>query len=169
MADLFALVYVSIAAHELSMPEIAHLLEGARRRNAAADVSGVLLYSDGNFMQCLEGPADGLAQVYDIIRGDPLHYGLIEIVREPVARREFAEWTMAFRVVGGFGAASAAHQDEELLRRLAQCGPQDSPARIVLSNFWNRARHATAGNLRALSREPGPRSAPAVFDSGPEE
>jgi hypothetical protein len=44
--------------------DLQHILEGARRRNVEEDISGVLLYADGYFMQYLEGPEAGLHRVY---------------------------------------------------------------------------------------------------------
>jgi len=73
MADLYSLVYVSTATRLLAMDDIGRLLEKARQRNLDQDVTGVLLYSDGNFMQCLEGPAARLAGVYETIKSDSLH------------------------------------------------------------------------------------------------
>jgi Sensors of blue-light using FAD len=52
----FAIVYVSMAAHQLSLHELKHLQERAQQRNVQQDVTGVLLYSEGAFMQYLEGP-----------------------------------------------------------------------------------------------------------------
>ena len=91
--DLWAIVYVSKAARPMTQDDLAHILEGARRRNAEEGITGVLLYSDGSFMQYLEGPAAGMLRVYAIIKTHPLHYGLIDLVREPIQSREFAEWS----------------------------------------------------------------------------
>ena len=153
MADLYALVYVSTATRALSLEEIGRLLDSARRRNAARGITGVLLYAEGRFMQCLEGPAVDLAHVYDIIRSDPCHYGLIEIVREPLARREFPEWSMAFRVVGSIGAAAPDKQDALLAQRLAQRDAPGSEARARLSSFWTRGSDSIFDDLQDLSRE----------------
>ena len=59
MADLYSLVYVSTATRLLAMEDIGRLLEKARQRNLDQDVTGVLLYSDGNFMSALKAPPQG--------------------------------------------------------------------------------------------------------------
>ena len=151
MPDLYALVYVSTASRPLDMLDLSRLQASAQRRNAREGVSGVLLYSDGNFMQCLEGPAHGLARVYDVIRSDAMHYGIIEIVRERIAARQFSEWSMAFRVVGAFAGASPDEQDALLTSRLAGQDPALSPSCRLLANFWNRGRRSTASELQDLS------------------
>jgi Sensors of blue-light using FAD len=97
MSDLQAIVYVSAATHLLAPAEIDHLLRRARERNAEAGVTGLLLYSDGSFMQYIEGPRDELQCIYAIILKDPLHHHIEELLVEPIAAREFADWSMAYR------------------------------------------------------------------------
>jgi hypothetical protein len=52
---VFALVYVSSATKPFSPDELSELLAQARVDNAALGITGMLLYSNGNFMQVLEG------------------------------------------------------------------------------------------------------------------
>jgi hypothetical protein len=146
-ADLYAIVYVSTAVRQVSLGDMRGLLEDARHRNAAAGITGVLLYSEGSFMQYLEGPARSLAEVYGLIKTHPLHYGLIDLVREPIAVREFAEWSMAFQVVGAFGPSSPLAQDALLADRLGAAAQRNSTACDLLSKFWARGRHSVASAL----------------------
>ena len=152
MADLYSLVYVSTATRLLSMDDIGRLLEKARQRNLDQDVTGVLLYSDGNFMQCLEGPAARLARVYETIKSDSLHYGIIDLVREPIKSREFSEWSMAFRVAGAFGASSPTYQDELLSERLSPSDEPMSLSRGLLAKFWSRGRNSVVPSLIELAK-----------------
>ena len=152
MADLYSLVYVSTATRLLAMDDIDRLLEKARQRNLDQDVTGVLLYSDGNFMQCLEGPAARLASVFETIKADSLHFGIIDLVREPIKSREFSEWSMAFRVAGASGASSPAYQDELLSERLSLSGEPMSLSRGLLAKFWSRGRTSVVPSLIELSK-----------------
>jgi hypothetical protein len=151
MADLYSLVYVSTAIRLLSMDDIGRLLEKARQRNREQDVTGVLLYSDGNFMQCLEGSAARLAGVYETIKSDSLHFGIIDLVREPIKSRDFSEWSMAFRVAGAFGGSSPTHQDQLLSERLSLSGEPMSLSRGLLAKFWSRGRNSVIPSLMELS------------------
>lgn len=132
---LSALVYVSTAVHELAEAEIVHLLVRARRRNRDRGVTGVLLYAGGNFMQLLEGPRLAVDHVYEIIQQDPLHRGLIELQRRPIADRAFARWSMGFR--WAHGGAAGLEPDVELDARLADSRGEHV---AMLANFWNRGR-----------------------------
>ncbi len=95
MEPLHAIVYVSSAIHKLTEAELDHLLERSRTRNAREDVTGLLLYGDGNFMQYIEGPQPALNAIFASIKRDPLHRDIIELMNEPVAAREFPGWSMA--------------------------------------------------------------------------
>ncbi len=144
MDQLHALVYVSTAKRGLSQAEIDHMLERARARNLKEGVTGVLLYSYGNFMQYIEGPAAGLSTVYEAIRSSPLHGGIIELLREPIARREFLDWTMAFRSISPFGACEPPEVNKVFDENVKPVGSTSSAAYALLSKFWNKGVHPPA-------------------------
>jgi hypothetical protein len=72
-------------------------LERSRERNGALGVTGLLLYKDGNFLQVLEGEADVVRPLFGKIERDPRHRGIIKVIDEEGAEREFPEWSMGFR------------------------------------------------------------------------
>jgi Sensors of blue-light using FAD len=150
---LYAIVYVSQAARQLSLPELQQLQAQSQQRNLQEGVTGVLLYADGAFMQYLEGPAAGLARTYERIRPHPWHYGVIDLVREPIAEREFAGWSMAFRVVGAVGPSSESEQDRLLTQRLSEPLNAHSASRVALARFWGRGRNGVADSLLNLRQQ----------------
>ena len=142
--DLWAIVYVSKAARPIAPDDLVHILEGARRRNVEEGITGVLLYADGYFMQYLEGPKAGLYRVYAVIKTHPLHYGLIDLVREPVHTREFAEWSMACHVVGAGGEPPLSDHYDLLASRLTAAVRTKTQACLLLSHFWIAGRESVA-------------------------
>ena len=72
------------------------LLEKSRRNNLRDDITGLLLYHEGNFFQALEGPMDAVQACYDRIVEDPHHQGHIVLMAEEVAQRNFSAWSMAY-------------------------------------------------------------------------
>lgn len=52
---LIHLIYVSTAREEFDETELARILDTAVRRNGERNVTGMLLYAGGTFMQVLEG------------------------------------------------------------------------------------------------------------------
>jgi hypothetical protein len=133
-----AMVYVSTATHWLTSAELSRLLTQARQRNRELGVTGVLLYSYGNFMQYLEGPTDAVAEVYEIIRRSALHKGLIELIHEPIDAREFGDWTMAFRDISAFGMSDPPAIDQTFAGGPSEMPGPASAARRLLMGFWNK-------------------------------
>jgi len=72
------------------------LLRKARNKNASLNVTGMLLFIDGCFFQILEGPAEQVDQIYATISADDRHGKVTTIIREPIAQRDFNEWTMGY-------------------------------------------------------------------------
>lgn len=94
---IYRLVYVSSAIQEFSKGDLLELLEVARRNNAAADVTGLLLYKAGNFMQVLEGEKARVEALYRKISRDLRHDGCFILLEEEAETRMFEDWSMGFR------------------------------------------------------------------------
>ena len=72
------------------------LAADASRRNAAAMLSGSLLYVNDSFVQVLEGPARAVEQTFEAICCDFRHDDVKLIDLVPIKERIFSEWNMAF-------------------------------------------------------------------------
>ncbi|MDM7942260.1 MAG: BLUF domain-containing protein [Hydrogenophaga sp.] len=144
MAGLRALTYLSEAISPLTRPQIEHLLKRAEARNGQHGVTGVLLYTNGHFIQYIEGPAEGVATIWDIIQADPLHHRIVELAHEPIREREFAQWSMAFRADGSHGMSHPTHLDALLTGRCADYGKALTGPTEKLLHFWNAHRGQSA-------------------------
>jgi hypothetical protein len=142
MALLESLVYVSSAVHSLGDAQLCHLLERARARNQRCGVTGLLMFDAGNFMQYIEGPPAGLFEVYEQIKRDPLHTGLIELCREPISQRAFGDWAMASRVFEPVGNVRSDVFDADQGFSLNALADAHASARILLRGFWQRGQRA---------------------------
>lgn len=91
------LVYVSTALNEMDDDELLSLLAQARDRNRRQGITGMLLYSNGNFFQVLEGEENDVGEVYESILKDKRNHGNIVIVKERISERSFPNWSMGFR------------------------------------------------------------------------
>jgi hypothetical protein len=87
---MFRLVYVSSAIAPFSQTELLDLLAKARAKNQRLDVTGMLLYKDGNFMQVLEGEETVVRELFACIERDPRHFGTIVLLEE-MGFRSFAD------------------------------------------------------------------------------
>jgi hypothetical protein len=94
---LIQLIYVSTATNELNDKEIRQILDSSIRHNTPQEVTGLLLYSHGSFMQVLEGEETAVDETMSRIKKDPLHHSILVMTRSPITVREFGTWAMAFR------------------------------------------------------------------------
>lgn len=133
--SLVSLAYTSAALREPTSAELKHLLERAQQRNAEHQVTGVLLYSQGAFMQCIEGPPASIEFIFDVIRADRMHHQVTELFREPIEEREFAQWSMALRTTSG---SHMSWGGPVLSERLTVPPGPCSQARLLLSSFWGQ-------------------------------
>ena len=96
--ELYRLAYFSrnaIGAFNLQI-EIEKILAVARKRNAAADVTGALLYSNGCFAQVLEGAQAEVEIIFESILLDVRHRDIQIVHLDRTEQRSFADWSMAF-------------------------------------------------------------------------
>lgn len=94
------LIYVCSAAHEPSQRDLVDLLNQARAKNAAMNITGMLLYSKSTYIQVLEGEEAEVHTVFRSIKRDPRVGRLISLVDEEIASRSFPSWSMGFKRIG---------------------------------------------------------------------
>ncbi len=93
---LIQIVYVSSLKTLRLESEISNILESSIRHNKENDITGMLLYAGGNFLQVLEGESDRIGETFQRISIDPRHHNIIDIINDPVTEREFSQWSMGF-------------------------------------------------------------------------
>ena len=92
---VYQLLYHSRATAQLGEAELPELLERARHYNAEHHITGLLLHSNGYFVQVLEGEETAVRDLFAKIQQDPRHQE-VEMVRQGPGPRRFAEWSMGF-------------------------------------------------------------------------
>ena len=99
MPNLIHCIYASAATRHFETAELTSLLQAARKRNDAAGITGMLLYTEGSFFQVLEGVPDAVEALFARIELDKRHDHVTKIVNEAIPSRSFAHWTMGFSQV----------------------------------------------------------------------
>jgi hypothetical protein len=94
--ELSHLVYVSSAIREMSDDDLLEILNTAREFNKAQNISGVLLYRDGFFIQVLEGDYAKVQALFEGISQDSRHQNVIKLYHEAIEQRKFGQWAMGF-------------------------------------------------------------------------
>jgi hypothetical protein len=126
---MFFLVYVSTSVGLFSPAELTDILEKARVNNARLDITGMLLYKDGNLMQVLEGEEQAVRALYAKIATDPRHRGLMVILQGSQQERQFPDWSMGCRDLNSVDALSTPGYSEFLNTPLTGEEFSSEPAR----------------------------------------
>jgi hypothetical protein len=103
----YCLIYKSSAVGSPGQGDLEKVLLEARTRNKRDNITGLLLFHDGHYLQVLEGQKDKVLACYDRIRADNRHRRFSVVRSEPIEKRNFADWDMAYMP---FSLLSAAHQ-----------------------------------------------------------
>lgn len=90
------LLYRSQAVVPLNEAELTALVEQSRAYNDKLHITGLLCYSQGHFVQVLEGSRTDVQALYARIRQDKRHYQVQTLSDYATATRWFADWRMAF-------------------------------------------------------------------------
>jgi len=96
---MLSMVYVSSVSRALDEVDFGQLLTAARTNNERNDITGLLLYKDGNFMQAVEGPDEAVNDLFDRIRRDSRHHGVLMLLKEQIQERRFPNWSMSMKKV----------------------------------------------------------------------
>ena len=102
------LVYTSYATVPFDGDELQRILEHARAANYTQGLTGVLLFSAGQFLQVLEGEPQTVRAVYGRIGRDVRHNDLQLLADGAVATRTFPDWTMGFVPLDGIDFSRVA-------------------------------------------------------------
>lgn len=137
---IFQLIYASSGTKLMSDDELLELLAKSRANNTRRNITGLLLYQDGNFMQVLEGVQDAVLELHRVICADPRHRGVQTLLQTFVPEREFPDWSMSLRRIDRLTAAESAGVSDFLRQPLSSV-QSPSKARRLLQVF----RRVTGG------------------------
>lgn len=90
------LLYRSKATNTLGSLHLFNMLSEARAKNASLGITGHLLYTEEVFVQCIEGPPEAIASLWESLQRDPRHHDIELLARGPLEKRRFTDWSMAF-------------------------------------------------------------------------
>lgn len=94
---MYYTVYASCASAPFNQQQLVDLLQQSRDNNQAKDITGILLYNRGTFIQLLEGDEQVVKDLYAKIDKDPRHKLIFTLMEGHKDERQFPNWSMAFR------------------------------------------------------------------------
>ena len=151
------LIYVSTDTREVTNPiRAADILAEARRNNARDDITGVLTFTGGQFIQVLEGHPDRLEDLLARLVVDQRHRDLRILARRPIVHRDFQSWDMV--------SPRLARAQIDRLNALLPHTPADLDAYVDL---LAEAVHRQASALAEYGYDPTPDPRETKQDQSP--
>jgi len=103
---MYYIIYLSASVKWFSETELKGILAVSNINNRRNNVTGLLLYSEGNFIQLLEGEENVVQQTFQQISGDQRHKGITHIGSGTLTERNFPEWAMGFKSIDAASLAT---------------------------------------------------------------
>lgn len=94
--NLVSLAYYSRITRPLAKSDLRDILAKSVTNNQRDNVTGALLFTQGVFLQVLEGNRSNVNGVFRRIYPDPRHTEIAIIGFAPIEDREFSNWSMAY-------------------------------------------------------------------------
>lgn len=94
--DFIQLLYLSNAKPELKQAELDKILEVSRKNNPSRDITGLLVFANGVFIQVLEGPSSEVTNLFETICDDTRHQEVAMLGEYVGQERIFSKWSMGF-------------------------------------------------------------------------
>ena len=140
---LVRIAYASTTPRLLARPEVDVLLSSWRRLNARLGVTGLVLHDRMSVFSVLEGFPDVVPALFATVARDPRHHLVAMLIDEPIAERDFGDWSMGHARVSvrDLGIAPALRALRDPAFHYGRC--DEGIARAVIAAFaegpWRRS------------------------------
>ncbi|GAA4277204.1 BLUF domain-containing protein [Aquimarina mytili] len=95
----YTISYVSTSNPNVSDIDITQLMDYVKTQNCLLNITGILIYSDGNFLQVLEGAKEVITTLFEKIKKDPRHYNIIKMLDKEISDTSFSDYHSSFTVI----------------------------------------------------------------------
>lgn len=96
-SNLCRLIYLSSTNVKPNEDDLEDIVNGSQKRNTSFDITGLLIYLNGHFLQVLEGEEESVERLFSNIKRDDRHHMVEAISKSQIKDRLFAKWCMAFQ------------------------------------------------------------------------
>lgn len=95
----YQILYVSKPTKQIDSNSIRDIVTHATEYNTKNDITGILLFRSGVFLQLLEGEKSKVEALYVKIEKDPRHTNVVRILSIEENERIFPIWGMAYHEI----------------------------------------------------------------------
>jgi len=94
---VYHIIYISYVPTPLYDDDLVNILTKSRFNNKMLDITGMLIYVNGKFIQVLEGEYDSVTKMYEKIKNDSRHRQVFRLMEGNSDDRIFKDWSMGFK------------------------------------------------------------------------
>lgn len=122
---MYELLYTSVANYEFSELELSKLVEEAISNNKKLEITGMLVYTNREFIQILEGEEQIVKALYKEIESDERHTSVSVFYEGEIKTRAFVNWSMGFKVMSD-------DSDIRVISERESCGTTGTVGEVLL-------------------------------------
>jgi hypothetical protein len=97
--SLHAIVYVSSAVKHYSSNEFSQLIAPIKTSFKEINLSGLVIYANGNGLTMIEGGREAVEAQYQLNRSHPGHHDIIKLFDRPIQQRYFEDYVFAVKAI----------------------------------------------------------------------
>ncbi len=106
----YIISYVSTVSANVSNTGIKDLMNFVYSHNNNIGITGILIHSEGNFFQILEGDEETVRMMFERIKKDPRHYNIIKMLDKKIDANSFTEYHTPFTIISSHNSHSELHK-----------------------------------------------------------
>jgi len=91
--------YISDSNNEESTNSLNELYSKAKNNNNKNNITGILIYSNYNFLQVLEGEEKMVDAIFKKIRHDSRHKNIFNVINTTIEQRIFEDYNFGFTII----------------------------------------------------------------------
>ncbi len=134
---LHRLIYVSSVAGVLPAHQLDRILLRSQAFNASAGITGLLLFHEGDFLQCIEGPEAAVHALMERIQRDRRHANLDILESAPCDARVFPDWPMGYVAPRNLSTGRRTHFSDLLAATRERTPARPAPQASIDDHLWS--------------------------------
>jgi uncharacterized protein YbgA (DUF1722 family) len=135
---MYRVIYISSAVSSFTSSQLEEMLYKFRAYNNKHNITGILLYVDGDFIQVMEGEKKEIVKLFDNIKRDTRHKGIITLFEGFTKYNQFPDWRMGFSKSTYSELGSLVEENE--LNKKTVSHYDDHMAMVLINSFVKNHR-----------------------------
>ncbi|NMH88476.1 BLUF domain-containing protein [Flavivirga algicola] len=114
---LKTICYISDSCQEESLNSLKVLYSKAKKNNSKYNITGILIYSNANFLQVLEGDQKSVDATFKRISLDTRHRNIFKVINIDIQQRIFEDYNFGFTIINDNNELNRLYEYLEWLRK----------------------------------------------------